>query len=133
MSVAFADDLNFEGHDLVEPDCDAMSSWFECRDIDTAPPGVFLGYLYMHHTSETLGPGRKHGLPRHWRALCDDGDSLLELSLPPGVMCPSALRCTSHRARYQPDSQTGLGPYFRPLGYHRDLEDSVIDCFPATA
>jgi cytochrome c len=32
-------------------------------------------------------------------------------------------------SKYQPDPDTGLGPYFRPLGYHRDLEDSIIDCF----
>ena len=27
-----------------------------------------------------------------------------------------------------PDKYAGL-PYFRPLGYNRDLEDSIIDCF----
>ena len=35
--VAAAQDLGFEGHKLVEPDCNAMSSWFQCRDIDAAP------------------------------------------------------------------------------------------------
>ncbi|NNF41715.1 MAG: hypothetical protein HKN62_01465, partial [Phycisphaerales bacterium] len=44
VCAVIADDLGFEGHDLVEPECDAMSHWFECRDIDTAPPEVFLGY-----------------------------------------------------------------------------------------
>ena len=54
--LAFADDLGMEGDKLVEPNCDAMSSWFECRDIDTAPADVRRGYEYMHNTSSTLGP-----------------------------------------------------------------------------
>ena len=54
--LAYADDLGMDGHKLVEPDCDAMSSWFECRDIDTAPAQVQRGYEYMHNTSSTLGP-----------------------------------------------------------------------------
>ena len=45
-----------DGDKVVEPDCDAMSSWFECRDIDTTPADVRRGYEYMHNTSSTLGP-----------------------------------------------------------------------------
>ena len=128
MCAAVADDLDFEGHDLVEPDCNAMSSWFECRDIDTAPPEVFLGYLYMHHTSATLGP---------------EGDTRYPDTLEPYVTTVTA--CSSCHftgghvpfgspvyqspSKYRPEGATGQGPYFRPLGYHRDLEDSIIDCF----
>ena len=36
--TATADDLEFDGHDLVEPDCDAMATWYQCRDIDRRRP-----------------------------------------------------------------------------------------------
>ena len=128
VCAAIAHDLGFEGHDLVEPDCEAMSHWYECRDIDTAPPGVFLGYLYMHHTSETLGPDGNTTYP-------DTGEPYVTTVL----ACSSCHFTVGHvpfgspvyqsPSKYQPDPDTGLGPYFRPLGYHRDLEDSIIDCF----
>lgn len=128
MTVALADDLDFEGHDLVEPDCDAMSSWFECRDIDTAPPDVFLGYLYMHHTSETLGPDGN-------TVYADTGEPYVTTVTAcsschfTGGHVPLGSPVYQSPSKYQPDPVTGLGPYFRPLGYHRDLEDSIIDCF----
>ena len=53
---AVADDLGMDGDKLVEPDCDAMSSWFECRNIEDAPEDVRRGFEYMHNTSSTLGP-----------------------------------------------------------------------------
>lgn len=126
--VIAQDDLGFEGHKLVEPDCDAMSSWFQCRDIDTAPPGVFLGYLYMHHTSETLGPDGNTVYP-------DTGEPYVTTVLAcsschfTGGHVPLGSPVYQSPSKYQPDPTTGLGPYFTPLGYHRDLEDSVIDCF----
>ena len=56
MSVSY-------GEQQVEPDCDAMSAWFNCRDISTAPADVRRGYQYMHNTSRTLGPfGTQQGL-----------------------------------------------------------------------
>jgi len=128
VCAAVADDLGFEGHDLVEPDCDAMSAWFECRDIDTAPPGVFLGYLYMHHTSETLGPNGNTRYP-------DTGEPYVTTDTAcsschfTGGQVPFGSPVYQSPSKYRPDPVTGLGPYFRPLGYHRDLEDSVIDCF----
>lgn len=128
MGVAGAQDLGFEGHHLVEPDCDAMSSWFDCRDIDTAPPGVFLGYLYMHHTSETLGPDGN-------TVYADTGEPYVTTVTAcsschfTGGHVPFGSPVYQSPSKYQPDPETGLGPYFRPLGYHRDLEDSVIDCF----
>ena len=128
MSVAIADDLNFEGHDLVEPDCDAMSSWFECRDIDTAPPDVFLGYLYMHHTSETLGPDGNTIYPDTGEPYVTTVTACSSCHFTGGHV-PFGSPVYQSPSKYQPDSETGLGPYFRPLGYHRDLEDSVIDCF----
>lgn len=42
--LTIAEDLGMSGDKLVEPDCDAMSGWFECRDIDTAPANVRRGY-----------------------------------------------------------------------------------------
>jgi cytochrome c len=127
VCAVIADDLGFEGHDLVEPDCDAMSSWFECRDIDTAPPGVVLGYLYMHHTSETLGPDGNTKYP--------DGEPYVTTITAcsschfTGGHVPFGSPVYQSPSKYHPDPETGLGPYFRPLGYHRDLEDSIIDCF----
>ncbi len=127
VCTVVGDDLEFEGHDLVEPDCDAMSSWFECRDIDTAPPNVFLGYLYMHHTSETLGPDGNTQYP--------NGDPYVTTVTAcsschfTGGHVPFGSPVYQSPSKYQADPETGLGPYFRPLGYHRDLEDSVIDCF----
>ncbi len=128
MCAAIGNDLNFEGDDLVEPDCEAMSPWFECRDIDTAPPGVFLGYLYMHHTSETLGP---HGNTRY----ADTGEPYVTTVTAcsschfTGGHVPFGSPVYQSPSKYSADPSTGLGPYFRPLGYHRDLADSVIDCF----
>lgn len=128
MGASIADDLGFEGHDLVEPDCDAMAHWFQCRDIDTAPPGVRLGHLYMHHTSETLGP---HGNTRY-----ADTDQPYVTTVTACSSChftgghvPFGSPVYQSPSKYEPDPVTGLGPYFRPLGYHRDIEDSIIDCF----
>jgi cytochrome c len=123
-----AQDLGFEGHDLVEPDCGAMSSWYQCREIDTAPPGVFLGYLYMHHTSETLGPDGNTVYP-------DTGEPYVTTVTAcsschfTGGQVPFGSPVYQSPSKYQPNPETGLGPYFTPLGYYRDLEDSVIDCF----
>lgn len=128
MCAAAADDLDFEGHDLVEPDCNAMSSWFECRDIDTAPPGVFLGYLYMHHTSETLGPDGNTSYPDTGEPYVTTVTACSSCHFTGGHV-PFGSPVYQSPSKYQPDPETGLGPYFRPLGYHRDLEDSVIDCF----
>jgi cytochrome c len=128
LVVAGNNDLGFEGHDLVEPDCNAMSSWFECRDIDTAPPGVFLGYLYMHHTSETLGPDGNTVYP-------DTGEPYVATVTAcsschfTGGHVPFGTPVYQSPSKYKPNPTTGLGPYFTPLGYHRDLEDSIIDCF----
>lgn len=127
-AIAAADDLGFEGDKLVEPDCDAMSHWFECRDIDTAPPNVFLGYEYMHLTSQTLGP---HGDTKY----PDTGEPYVTTVTAcsschfTGGHVPFGSPVYQSPSKYKPDPETGRGPYFRPLGYHRDLEDSVIDCF----
>lgn len=126
--AALADDLGFEGHKLVEPDCDAMSDWFECRDIDTAPPGVFLGYLYMHHTSATLGPGGNTKYPDTGEPYVTTDTACSSCHFTGGHV-PFGSPVYQSPSKYRPDPETGLGPYFRPLGYHRDLEDSVIDCF----
>jgi hypothetical protein len=53
--LALADNLGFDGK-IVEPDCDAKGSWFNCRKIDTAPAAARRGNEYIHHTSKTLGP-----------------------------------------------------------------------------
>jgi len=126
--VALADDLGFDGHDLVEPDCEAMSHWFACRDIETAPASVRLGARYMHETATTLGPEGTVTYP-------DTGEPYVTTV----TACSSCHFAGGHvpfgspvyqsPSKYEPDPATGLGPYFRPLGYHRDLEDSIIDCF----
>ena len=127
-SGALGDDLGFDGDKLVEPDCDAMSHWFQCRDIDTAPPLVQLGGAYMHETSRTLGPDGNTVYP-------DTGlpyvTTVLACSSCPftGGHVPFGSPVYQSPSKYTLDPVTGLGPYFRPLGYHRDLEDSVIDCF----
>lgn len=127
-SAALADDLGFEGDKLVEPDCDAMSWWFDCREIDTAPPGVLLGYAYMHLTSQTLGPDGN-------TVYADTGEPYVTTVTAcsschfTGGHVPFGSPVYQSPSKYTPDPKTGQGPYFRPLGYHRDLEDSVIDCF----
>ncbi len=128
MSMAVASDLGFEGHDLVEPDCDAMATWFQCRDIDTAPPSVSLGYLYMHHTSETLGPDGNTAYPDTGEPYVTTVTACSSCHFTGGHV-PFGSPVYQSPSKYQPDPDTGLGPYFRPLGYHRDLEDSIIDCF----
>ncbi len=128
VCLVIADDLRFEGHDLVEPDCDAMSSWFQCRDIDTAPPDVFLGYEYMHLTSQNLGPDGDTTYPDTGEPYVTTVTACSSCHFTGGHV-PFGSPVYQSPSKYQPDPATGLGPYFRPLGYHRDLEDSIIDCF----
>lgn len=125
---AFADDLGFDGHDLVEPDCDTMRSWYECRDIDTAPAGAFLGYQYIHLTSQTLGPDGNTRYPDTNEPYVTTVTSCTSCHFSGGQV-PFGSPFYQSPSKYEPDPDTGLGPYFGPLGYHRDLEDSVIDCF----
>jgi thiosulfate dehydrogenase len=125
--LVIADDLGMDGDKLVEPDCDAMSSWFECRDIDTAPADVRRGYEYMHNTSETLGPFGSvrypDGAPYATAATACSSCHFT------GGHVPFGTPVYQSPSKYKPDPVTGLGPYFGPMGYYRDLEDSVIDCF----
>jgi thiosulfate dehydrogenase len=115
-----ADNLGFDGK-IVEPDCDGMSAWFDCRKIDSAPADVRRGYRYIHHTSRTLGP---------------DGNTKFSDGTPYSqskIACSSCHFTGGHvpfgTPMYQsPDKYAGL-PYFRPLNYNRDLEDSIVDCF----
>lgn len=124
---AFADDLGMAGDKLVEPDCDAMSGWFECRDIDTAPADVRRGYRYMHNTSRTLGPFGSvkypDGTPYATAATACSSCHFT------GGHVPYGTPVYQSPSKYAPDPVTGLGPYFGPMGYFRDLEDSIIDCF----
>jgi cytochrome c len=118
--AAYADNLGFDGA-LVEPDCDAMASWFNCRKIDTAPADVRRGYEWIHHTSSTLGPDGFKKFP--------DGKPYSTTT----IACSSCHFTGGHvpfgTPMYQsPDKYTGL-PYFRPLNYKRDMKDSIIDCF----
>jgi thiosulfate dehydrogenase len=118
--VTFADNLGFDGK-IVEPNCDAMSPWYNCRKIDTAPAAVRRGYEYIHHTSRTLGPDGNTKFP--------DGTPYSTTN----VACSSCHFTGGHvpfgTPMYQsPDKYASL-PYFRPLNYKRDLEDSIIDCF----
>ncbi len=117
---ALADNLGFDGK-IVEPDCDEMASWFDCRKIKKAPAQVRRGYRYIHHTSKTLGPDGNKKFP--------DGTPYATTS----TACTSCHFTGGHvpfgTPMYQsPDKYAGL-PYFRPLDYNRDLEDSIIDCF----
>ncbi len=125
--LGFADDLGMDGDKLVEPDCDAMSSWFDCRDIETAPADARRGYEYMHNTSSTLGPfgNVKHsdGTPYATAATACSSCHFT------GGHVPFGTPVYQSPSKYTPDPVTGLGPYFGPMGYNRDLEDSIIDCF----
>lgn len=125
---AFADDLGFDGHHLVEPDCDEMSSWYECRDIDTAPPDVYLGYQYTHLTSQTLGPDGNVKYADTGEPYSTTVTSCTSCHFSGGQV-PFGSPLYQSPSKYKPNPVTGLGPYFGPLGYHRDLEDSIIDCF----
>ncbi len=125
--IANADDLGMNGDKLVEPDCDAMSSWFECRDIETAPADVRRGYEYMHNTSRTLGPFGSVKYPDGTPyATATTACSSCHFT---GGHVPFGTPVYQSPSKYTPDPVTGLGPYFGPMGYYRDLEDSVIDCF----
>lgn len=44
------------GTETVRKDCAAMSSWYECRDIQDADQIVQDGYNFIHNTPVTLGP-----------------------------------------------------------------------------
>ncbi len=117
--AAFADNLGFDGK-IVEPECDDMP-WFDCRKIDKAPAAVKRGYAYMHHTSKTLGPDGNKKFP--------DGTPYASTT----IAC-SSCHFTGGQVPFgtpvyqSPAKYAGL-PYFRPLNYNRDLEDSIIDCF----
>lgn len=126
--VALADDLGFDGHDLVEPDCEAMSHWFQCRDIEDAPANVRLGARYYHETSATLGPFGDVVYPDTGEPYVTTVTACTSCHFTGGHV-PFGSPVYQSPSKYAPDPVTGLGPYFRPLGYHRDLEDSIIDCF----
>jgi cytochrome c len=128
--VAIADDLDFDGHDLVEPDCNAMSFWFQCRDMDEdeVSPTVFQGYRYMHLTSITLGPFGDTAYPDTGAPYVSTVTACSSCHFTGGHV-PFGTPVYQSPSRYKPNPVTGLGPYFGPLGYHRDLEDSIIDCF----
>lgn len=117
---AHADNLGFDGK-IVEPDCKTMSPWFNCRKIDTAPADVKRGYEYIHHTSKTLGPdgNKKYA----------DGTAYASTN----IACSSCHFTGGHvpfgTPMYQSRDKYASLPYFRPLNYNRDLEDSIIDCF----
>ena len=125
--LVLADDLGFRGAKLVEPDCDAMSSWYNYRDISTAPANVRRGYRYMHETSRTLGPfGNTRypdGAPYATAATACSSCHFT------GGHVPFGTPVYQSPSKYKPNPITGLGPYFGPMGYNRDLEDSIIDCF----
>jgi cytochrome c len=126
--IAVAGDIGFDGHDMVEPDCNAMSGWYACRDIEDAPSNVYLGYLYMHLTSGTLGPEGNTRYPDTGEPYVTSVTACSSCHFSGGQV-PFGSPVYQSPSKYTPDPQTGLGPYFRPLGYHRDLEDSIIDCF----
>ncbi|MGE5155326.1 MAG: c-type cytochrome [Bdellovibrio bacteriovorus] len=125
--LGFADDLGFSGDKLVEPNCSAMSPWFNCRDISTAPANVRRGYQYMHNTSRTLGPFGNirypDGAPYATAATACSSCHFT------GGHVPFGTPVYQSPSKYKPNPITGLGPYFGPMGYNRDLEDSIIDCF----
>ncbi len=119
MSPAYADNLGFDGK-IVEPDCDSMSSWFDCRKISSAPAAARRGYEYVHHTSKTLGPDGTKKFP--------DGSPYANTN----IACSSCHFTGGHvpsgTPMYQsPDKYAGK-PYFRPSNYNRDLKDSIADC-----
>jgi thiosulfate dehydrogenase len=121
-------DLGIDGDKMVEPDCDALSSWYECRDIDDAPANVRRGFEYTHNTSSTLGPDGNikfsDGTPYATAATACSSCHFSAGQVPFGT--PLWQTATN---KYEPDPVTGLGRYFGPMGYYRDIRDSVIDCF----
>ena len=125
--LTLADDLGMSGDKLVEPNCEAMSSWYQCRDIGTARADVRRGYQYMHNTSRTLGPFGNikypDGAPYATAATACSSCHFT------GGHVPFGTPVYQSPSKYKPDPLTGLGPYFGPMGYNRDLEDSIIDCF----
>jgi cytochrome c len=126
--LILADDLGFDG-DIVEADCAAMSPWFNCRDITTLNPNdtnptvqsILRGYEYMHHTASSLGPFGTVKYP--------DGSPYATAV----TACSSCHFTGGHvpfgTPVYQSPARYTALPYFRPMGYKRDLEDSIIDCF----
>lgn len=114
-----ADNLGFDGK-IVEPDCEAMASWFDCRKIDSAPAAARRGYEYIHHTSKTLGP---HGTKKF-----PDGTPYATTT----IACSSCHFTGGHvpsgTPMYQSPDKFAGKPYFRPLNYNRDLKDSIVDC-----
>lgn len=118
-TAAMADNLGFDGN-IVEPDCNSMSSWFNCRKVDTMPAQVKRGYEYIHHTSKTLGP---------------DGTKKFADGTPyagTNIACSSCHFTGGHvpfgTPMYQSPDKFASLPYFRPFNYKRDLKDSIIDC-----
>jgi MYXO-CTERM domain-containing protein len=106
---------------IVEPDCESMAEWFECRRIDEASGAVRRGYEYFHHTSSTLGP--------NGTAKFEDGTPYAST-----VTACSSCHFTGGQVPYgtpvyqSPGKYANL-PYFRPLNYRRDLRVSILDCF----
>ncbi|MFN0245621.1 MAG: c-type cytochrome, partial [Kofleriaceae bacterium] len=98
-----------------------MSTFYECRNIGSAPALVREGYEYVHHTSSTLGPDGTVKFP--------DGSPYAASSNACSSCHFSGGQVPFGMPFYQsPDKYASL-PYFRPFDYKRDLRDSVLDCF----
>jgi cytochrome c len=123
---SFAQDtLGFDGEELVTPNCVAMP-WFDCRNITDpgVPANVFRGYQYIHHTSITLGPDSPANATNRY----GDGSPYVNTT----TSCTSCHFTGGHvpfgTPFYQVPDKYASRPYFRPLNYNRDVEDSIIDC-----
>jgi cytochrome c len=112
--------LGFDGT-VLRPDCTAMASWYQCRNVQSAPPLVRQGYEYIHHTSSTLGPD---GIVRF-----PDGS-------PYAVSSTACSNCHFSGGQvpfgmpfYQTMDKYASRPLFRAFNYRRDARDAVLDCF----
>ncbi|MBI5508665.1 MAG: c-type cytochrome [Deltaproteobacteria bacterium] len=112
--------LGFDGR-ILKTDCNAMSSWYECRDIRTAPAAVQRGYEYIHHTSSTLGPdGTRKFADGTPYARSSNACSSCHFS---GGQVPFGLPLMQVNDKY------AAKPLFRAFNYKRDARDATLDCF----
>lgn len=107
--------------DYFEVDCQAMSSWYQCRDIKTAPKIVQDGYNIVMNTNTTIGPDGVYKDP--------DGKPYVFTPLActschfAGGLIPEAIPFFQVRDKYQ-----APGLYYRAADTMRDVPSRINWC-----
>jgi thiosulfate dehydrogenase len=110
----------------VQPNCDAMADWYECRDVNQASLLVQDGYNMIHNTPTTLGPWGDYKGP--------DGGPVIKTTLScdsrhfAGGQAPGGIPFFQVRDKYAPPCQ-----YWRAVNHKRLIAERINWCMVSCA